>query len=67
MTYGRSPKKPTVGRLHDPLWVANATYRRSFLCPFVLGSFAECLEGGFSPGKGGLLGREFSPFEGSVK
>ncbi|ERJ72114.1 hypothetical protein HMPREF1556_00921 [Porphyromonas sp. oral taxon 278 str. W7784] len=28
-TYGRSLKKPTVGRDDDPLWVAKATYRRS--------------------------------------
>ena len=55
------------GVKNDPLWVVDATYRRSFLRPSVLGSFAECLGGGFSPGKGGLSGREFSPFEASVK
>ena len=27
-TYGRSSKKPTVGRDDDLLWVAKATYRR---------------------------------------
>ena len=30
MTYGRSPKKPTVGRINDLPWVGTATYRRSF-------------------------------------
>ncbi len=40
-TYGRSPKKPTVGRLTDLPWVVEATYRRS-----LLGSFREAnLEG----------------------
>ena len=28
-TYGRSPKKPTVGRIDDLPWVASTTYRRS--------------------------------------
>ena len=32
-TYGRSPKKPTVGRLDDPQWVARTTYRRSLNHP----------------------------------
>ena len=27
-TYGRSPKKPTVGRHHDLPWVASTTYSR---------------------------------------
>ena len=29
-TYGRSSKKPTVGRIDDLPWVGKATYRRSF-------------------------------------
>ena len=29
-TYGRLPKKPTVGRIDDLPWVGKATYRRSF-------------------------------------
>ncbi len=29
--YGRSSKKPTVGRHDDLQWVASATYRRSLL------------------------------------
>gem|GEM_PF-4470103 len=32
-TYGRSPKKPTVGRLDDLQWVASTTYRRFFSPP----------------------------------
>ena len=35
-TYGRSSKKPTVGRLTDLPWVAKTTYRRPHL-----GSFRE--------------------------
>ena len=35
-TYGRSSKKPTVGRLTNLPWVAKTTYRRS-----LLGSFRE--------------------------
>ncbi|ERJ72269.1 hypothetical protein HMPREF1556_00801 [Porphyromonas sp. oral taxon 278 str. W7784] len=31
--YGRSSKKPTVGRLDDPQWVGEATYSRFFLPP----------------------------------
>ena len=31
--HGRSPKKPTVGREDDLLWVVDAIYRRSFSCP----------------------------------
>ena len=33
MTYGRSPKKPIVGRLTDLPWVAHATYGRFRLKP----------------------------------
>ena len=33
-TYGRSSKKPTVGRLTDLPWVAKTTYRRSHLGSF---------------------------------
>ena len=29
-TYGRSPKKPTVGRHHDLPWVGKATHSRFF-------------------------------------
>ena len=30
-THGRSPIKPTVGRIDDPPWVVKATYRRVIL------------------------------------
>ena len=33
-TYGRSSKKPTVGRLTDLPWVARTTYHRSLLGSF---------------------------------
>ena len=33
-TYGRSPKKPTVGRLTDLPWVAKTTHSRFYLGPF---------------------------------
>ena len=32
-TYGRSPKKPTVGRRDDLQWVARTTYSRFLLPP----------------------------------
>ena len=32
-TYGRSPKKPTVGRRCDLPWVASTTYSRFLLSP----------------------------------
>ena len=40
-TYGRSPKKPTVGRSTDLPWVAKTTYRRSFFG----GTRRRCLDG----------------------
>ena len=40
-TYGRSPKKPTVGFEDDPRYVASATYRR-----FYFGGFEGELERG---------------------
>ena len=40
MTYGRSSKKPTVGRIDDPLWVAEATYRGSLFAPSTTNPFA---------------------------
>ena len=33
MTHGRSPRKPTVGRDDDLLWIVLATYRGSFFTP----------------------------------
>ena len=44
-TYGRSPKKPTVGRLTDLPWVAKATYRRFLFRPSVGHSFCPRTEG----------------------
>ena len=40
-TYGRSSKKPTVGRSTDLPWVVKTTYRRSFLG----GARRRCLDG----------------------
>ena len=55
-TYGRSSKKPTVGRLDDPREVALATYRVSLWRVLAggeeKGSLTPKLKGGSSPKKG---------------
>ena len=49
-TYGRSPKKPTVGRIDDLPWVGKATYRRSFFRPSKKGR-ERALGSGLSTGR----------------
>ena len=50
MTYGRSSKKPTVGRIDDLPWVGKATYRRSFFRPSKKGR-ERALGSGLSTGR----------------
>ena len=49
-TYGRSSKKPTVGRIDDLPWVGKATYRRSFFRSVKKGRERE-LGSGLSTGR----------------
>ena len=49
-TYGRSSKKPTVGRIDDLPWVGKATYRRSFFRPSEKGR-KRALGSGLSMGR----------------
>ena len=51
-TYGRSPKKPTVGRHHDLQWVASTIYSRFLLDPLEGRAEVGSWRRGFSRGKG---------------